>query len=221
MLLGVSDVKGLIFDLDGVLVSTEKNHYIAWKTIADVLNIKFNLHNNEKLKGLSRADSLIALLKHGNKSLPQFKFKNILEFKNKIYLESIKDINQNDLLPGVQSFIKTKSKENYLLAVGSSSKNANFILKKTGIYNYFKCIVDGNMVKNPKPDPEVFIKASIGLNLDPSECLVFEDAYSGVMAAKNGNFNVIGVGNPEIKKHCHKYVENLEEFDLLSYEKSI
>lgn len=214
-------IKGLIFDLDGVLVSTEKNHFSAWKAIANELNIKFNSKDNEKLKGLSRADSLKALLKMGNKNLPNFKFKNILALKNEIYLKSIENINQNDLIPGLQNFIKTKSKENYLLAVGSSSKNANFILKKTGIYNYFKCIVDGNMVKNPKPDPEVFIKASIGLNLDPSECLVFEDAYSGVMAAKNGNFNVIGVGNPEIKEHCHKYVENLEEFDLLSYEKSI
>ena len=217
----MSKIKGLIFDLDGVLVSTENNHFNAWKAIADELNIKFNLKDNEKLKGLSREDSLKALLKLGNKNLPKLRFKNILALKNEIYLKSIENINQNDLIPGLQNFIKTKSKENYLLAVGSSSKNANFILKKTGIYNYFKCIVDGNMVKNPKPDPEVFIKASIGLNLDPSECLVFEDAYSGVMAAKSGNFNVIGVGNPEIKEHCHKYVENLEEFDLLSYEKSI
>ena len=217
----MSKIKGLIFDLDGVLVSTEKNHFNAWKAIADELNIKFNLQDNEKLKGLSRADSLNALLKMGNKNLPHFKFKNILALKNEIYLKSIENINQNDLLPGVLNFIQTKSKENYLLAVGSSSRNAHFILKKTGIFPYFKCIVDGNMVKNPKPDPEVFINASIGLNLNPKECLVFEDAYSGIMAAKNGNFKVIGVGNPEIKKHCHKFVGNLEEFDLTSYEKSI
>ncbi len=77
------------------------------------------------------------------------------------------------------------------------------------------------MGKKSKPDPEVFLNASNGLNLEPREWLVFEDAFSGIMAAKKGNFKVIGVGNPEIKNHCHKYVENLEEFDLLSYEKSI
>ena len=111
----MSKIKGLIFDLDGVLVSTEKNHFNAWKSIADELNIQFNSNDNEKLKGLSRADSLKALLKLGNKSLPKLKFNNILALKNEIYLKSIENINQNDLLPFVLKFIQTKSKENYML----------------------------------------------------------------------------------------------------------
>ena len=214
-------IKGLIFDLDGVLVSTETNHYEAWKSIADELQIPFSEKENEKLKGLSRADSLLALLDLGNKSLSHFKFKAILDYKNEIYLKSIEKINQSNLLPGVLEFIKEKHEKNHLLAVGSSSRNAHFILKKTKINHFFRCIVDGNMVKKPKPDPEVFINASVGLGLAPSECLVFEDAESGVIAAKKGGFRVIGVGNIEIQESCDYFIKHMGEFDLSSYEKSI
>ena len=214
-------IKGLIFDLDGVLVSTETNHYEAWKSIADELQIPFSEKENEKLKGLSRADSLTALLDFGNKSLSHLKFRAILDYKNDIYLKSIENINQNSLLPGVLEFIKEKHEKNYLLAVGSSSRNAHFILKKTKIDHFFTCIIDGNMVKKPKPDPEVFINASVGLRLAPSECLVFEDAESGVIAAKKGGFRVIGVGNLEIKESCDYFIKYMGEFDLSSYEESI
>ena len=214
-------IKGLIFDLDGVLVSTENNHYKAWESIAKELHIPFTEKENEKLKGLSRADSLTALLDLGNKSLSHFKFKAILDYKNEIYLKSIEGINQNNLLPGVLEFIKEKHEKNYFLAVGSSSRNAHFILKRTKIDHFFTCIIDGNMVEKPKPDPEVFINASIGLGLPVSECLVFEDAESGVIAAKKGGFRVIGVGNSEIKNSCDYFIKNMGEFDLSSYEKSI
>ena len=160
---------------------------------------------------------MLALLDLGNKSLSHFKFKAILDYKNDIYLKSIEKINQTNLLPGVLEFIKEKHEKNYLLAVGSSSKNAHFILKKTKIDHFFSCIIDGNMVKKPKPDPEVFINASIGLRLTPSECLVFEDAESGVIAAKKEDF-VIGVGNIEIQESCDYFIKHMGEFDLSSYE---
>ena len=214
-------IKGLIFDLDGVLVSTETNHYAAWKFIADELKIPFTEKENEKLKGLSRADSLSALLDLGKRSISHLKFKTILDYKNKIYLKSIEKINQSNLLPGVLEFIKEKHEKNHLLAVGSSSRNAHFILKKTKIDHFFTCVIDGNMVKKPKPDPEVFINASSGLGLPRSECLVFEDAESGVIAAKKGGFHVIGVGNVKIKDSCDYFIKNMGEFDLSSYEESI
>ncbi len=214
-------IRGLIFDLDGVLVSTETNHFNAWKAIADEFNIPFTEKENEEMKGLSRTDSLKKLLTIGKQSLSQLKFNEILALKNEIYLKSIEKINQENLLPGVLEFIKEKAKKDYLLAVGSSSRNAHFILKRTKLFQYFKCIVDGNMVKKPKPDPEVFINASIGLDLSPNECLVFEDAQSGVDAAKKGGFNVIGVGNIKIKESCDFFIKNMGEFNLTSYEKSI
>ena len=105
-------IKGLIFDLDGVLVSTETNHFVAWKLIADELKIPFTEKENEKLKGLSRADSLSALLDLGKRSISHLKFKTILDYKNKIYLKSIEKINQSNLLPGVLEFIKEKHEKN-------------------------------------------------------------------------------------------------------------
>ena len=214
-------IKGLIFDLDGVLVSTETNHYVAWKLIADELKIPFSEKENEKLKGLSRADSLSALLDLGKKSISHLKFKTILDYKNKIYLKSIEKINQTNLLPGVLEFIKEKHEKNYLLAVGSSSKNAHFILKKLKLIISLVALLMEIWLKKPKPDPEVFIKASVGLGLAPSECLVFEDAESGVIAAKKGGFRVIGVGNIEIQESCDYFIKHMGEFDLSSYEKSI
>ena len=131
MQLDMSNIKGLIFDLDGVLVSTEKNHYSAWKRIAEELNIEFNENLNENLKGLSRKDSLLELLKIGNKSILPSSFNELLDLKNQYYLKSINDINENDLLIGVNDFLKKTYDMGLLLAVGSSSKNAHFILEKT------------------------------------------------------------------------------------------
>lgn len=217
----MSKIRGLIFDLDGVIVSTEKKHYDAWKNIADQLSIFFDEKTNENLKGLSRIDSLKFLLKLGDRKISEKEFKNYLLLKNEIYLKSIENINSNDLLFGVLDFITKMHSENYKLAIGSSSKNAKFIVKKTNLYKYFTSIIDGNSVSNPKPHPEVFLNAAMEIKLNPNECIVFEDAISGVNAAQKGNFNVIGVGNIELKDKCDFFINNFKEFDLRKYEKSI
>jgi len=217
----MSKIKGIIFDLDGVLVSTEINHFISWKKIANELNISFNEIDNEKLKGLSREDSLKEILSIGNKTTNHTTFKQLLELKNKHYIRSIENINQNNLLPGVLEFIKLSFESGLLLAVGSSSKNAHYILDKIKLKDYFKCIIDGNMVKDPKPNPEVFTNAAIGLNLKNNECIVFEDSLSGIMAAKSGGFYVVGVRNRNIMEDCDYFVENINEFDLNTNAKSI
>ena len=217
----MSKIRGLIFDLDGVIVSTEKKHYDAWKNIADQLSIFFDEKTNENLKGLSRIDSLKFLLKLGDRKISEKEFKNYLLLKNEIYLKSIENINSNDLLFGVLDFITKMHSENYKLAIGSSSKNAKFIVKKTNLYKYFTSIIDGNSVSKPKPHPEVFLNAAMEIKLNPNECIVFEDAISGVNAAQKGNFNVIGVGNIELKDKCDFFINNFKEFDLRKYEKSI
>lgn len=214
-------IKGLIFDLDGVLVSTERNHYFAWKRTAEEIGIEFNEIDNENLRGLSRKDSLSELLKIGNKSILPTAFNELLYLKNQYYLNSISNINNKDLLPGVNDFLNKTHKMGLSLAVGSSSKNAHFILEKTKIKHYFGSIIDGNMVRKPKPDPEVFINASYGLNLNPVNCLVFEDAKSGVESAKSGLFKVVGVGNKNIQKDCDYFVDNINEFDIEKYAESI
>ena len=217
----MSKIRGLIFDLDGVIVSTEKNHYHAWKSIADQLSIFFDEKINESLKGLSRNDSLKLLLEIGEKKVTENEFNNYLALKNEIYLKSIQNLNNNDLLFGVLDFITNMHAKNYKLAIGSSSKNAKYILKKTQLDSYFTSIIDGNAVSHPKPHPEVFLNAAMELKLKPEECIVFEDAVSGVRAAQKGNFNVIGVGNTELKEKCDFFINNFKEFDLVNYEKSI
>ena len=217
----MSKIKGLIFDLDGVLVSTERNHYLAWKRTAKEIGIYFNEIDNENLRGLSRKDSLSELLKIGNKSILPSAFNELLHLKNQYYLNSISNINNKDLLPGVNDFLKRTNNMGLSLAVGSSSKNAHFILEKTKIKHYFASIIDGNMVRKPKPDPEVFINASYGLNLTPANCLVFEDAKSGVQSAKSGLFKVVGVGNKNIQNECDYFVDNINEFDIEKYAESI
>ena len=210
-------VKGLLFDLDGVLVNTENNHYISWKSIAEELNLPFDMHFNEHLKGLSRADSLQFILNSGSIELPQERFNSILTLKNSRYLDSIKNLNESNILPGVVGLLSKAKSLNIKLGVGSSSKNARFILERINLTHYFDVIVDGTDVLHPKPNPEVFLTGAKAMGLLPRDIIVFEDALSGVEAATKGGFKVFGVGNIELKKVLGDYLNDLTEFNLLDY----
>ncbi len=207
-----SDYKGFIFDLDGVLVSTEHNHFLAWQKTANLLGIEFSEKENENLKGVSRVDSLKYILNLGNAILSDGEFNNLLDFKNESYLESIQHLTQQNCLKGVVETLTKAKVKGLKLAVGSSSKNAKRILKLIEIEDFFDTVVDGSMVEHLKPSPEVFLKAATNLGLSPSECLVFEDAASGIQAAKSGGFTAIGVGNENIKQLADKYYNDLTEF---------
>jgi beta-phosphoglucomutase len=208
----MADIKGFIFDLDGVLVSTEHNHFVAWQKTANLLGIEFTEAENENLKGVSRVDSLKHILNLGNVVLSNQEFEDLLDFKNDSYIESIQYLSQQNCLKGVVELL-TKAKSNGIkLAVGSSSKNAKRILKLIEIEDFFDTIVDGSMVENLKPSPEVFLQAASNLGLEPSECIVFEDATSGIQAAKAGGFTAIGIGNENIKALADQYFNDLTEF---------
>ncbi len=207
-------MKAFIFDLDGVLVSTENNHFLAWQRCAHSLGIEFSEKENELLKGVSRIDSLKKILELGKKTIANDEFDRLLKSKNDFYLESIQDLNQDNLLPGVLAVLQSAKAHGILLGVGSSSKNANFILDKLKIQTYFDVVIDGNGVRNPKPDPEVFINGAKALDLSPAECLVFEDAASGIAAAKAGGFTAVGVGNPHIAALADIYLNDLTEFRI-------
>ncbi|MDG2164792.1 MAG: beta-phosphoglucomutase, partial [Flavobacteriales bacterium] len=168
-------VKGLIFDLDGVIVSTELNHYLAWKKIADKFDIPFNEVANEQLKGLSREDSLLKLLEIVNLSFEETYFNELLTIKNEHYLNSLESLSLKNILPGVLMLLNSAKERGVFMSVGSSSKNAAFILDKLGLTDYFDIIVDGNGVKYPKPHPEVFLNAAKGMCLQAIDCVVFED----------------------------------------------
>jgi beta-phosphoglucomutase len=210
-------LKALIFDLDGVIVTTEHNHFIAWKRTANSLGIDFEEEHNELLKGVSRVDSLKKILELGAKTISTEEFNELLISKNDFYVDSIQDLNQTDLLPGVVSLLQEAKSKGIKLGIGSSSKNANFILKLLKIDHFFDVVIDGNGVNHPKPHPEVFLNGAKALSLAPAECIVFEDAASGITAAKAGGFITIAVGNPNIAEMADTYFNDLTEFSLEAY----
>lgn len=210
-------IKALIFDLDGVIVTTEHNHFVAWKRTANSLGIDFEEEHNELLKGVSRADSLKKILELGTKTISNEEFEALLKSKNDFYVDSIQDLDQTDLLPGVLSLLQEATSKGIKLGIGSSSKNANFILKLLKIDHFFDVVIDGNGVDHPKPHPEVFLNGTLALGLSPTECIVFEDAASGITAAKAGGFIAIAVGNPNIADMADTYFNDLTEFSLEAY----
>ena len=213
-------IKGLIFDLDGVLVSTEKNHFIAWKKTAERLGSDFTEMDNEQLKGISRVDSLKKIITLAGATVSTEYFEELLVFKNEIYLDSIRTLGPGDALAGVLELLQHAKAHDIKLGVGSSSKNANAILELLQIKDLFDAIIDGNGVSAPKPDPEVFLNAAQGMGLSAADCLVFEDAESGILAAKAGGFKVIATGNPHVAELADAYVDTLTDFNLSLYEES-
>ena len=186
--------KGVIFDLDGVICHTDAYHYRAWKSLADSLGIYFDEKINNRLRGVSRMESLDIILEKANKSYSQDEKEVFANEKNKLYKFLLEEMSEKDLDIKVKSSLDALKIKGYKLAIGSSSKNAKLILKKLGLEDFFDVIVDGNDIKYSKPDKEVFEKAGIKLGLEASDCLVVEDAASGVEAAKNAKMAVAGIG---------------------------
>jgi len=188
------DKKGIIFDLDGVIVDTAKYHYLAWKEIARKLGFDFTEKENEELKGVSRVKSLDILLEKANKKLTLQEKEKLLTEKNNHYLQLVSQINEQEMLPGIKKLLDWLKENDIPFALGSASKNAPFILEKLDIIDKFSAIVDGNNVKKAKPNPEVFLLAAKKLGLTPNECIVIEDAQAGIEAAKNAGMTAIGIG---------------------------
>lgn len=186
--------KGIIFDLDGVICHTDAYHYRAWKSLADSLGIYFDKKINNRLRGVSRMESLDIILEKADKSYSQDEKEVFANEKNKLYKFLLEEMSEKDLDIKVKSSLDALKIKGYKLAIGSSSKNAKLILKKLGLEDFFDVIVDGNDIKYSKPDKEVFEKAGIKLGLEASDCLVVEDAASGVEAAKNAKMAVAGIG---------------------------
>ena len=188
-------MKAFIFDLDGVIVSTDSLHYRAWKALADSEGIYFDEEINNRLRGVSRMESLEIILERATRTYTDEEKVAMAERKNGIYRELLQVLTPSDRLAGVTETLDALRAQGYKLAIGSSSKNTPIILEKIGYRGYFDAISDGNNIKNSKPDPEVFLKAADFLQLQPSECFVVEDAEAGITAAKAGGFTAIGIGS--------------------------
>ena len=186
--------KAVIFDLDGVICFTDKYHYLAWKKMADGMGIYFDETINNRLRGVSRMESLEIILERCDKELTQEEKQALAEEKNKTYVELLGQMTEKDLSSEVKETLDSLRKSGLKLAIGSSSKNAKFILERLGLKDYFDAVSDGTNISKSKPDPEVFIKAAEFLHMAPADCLVVEDAKAGVEAAKAGGFDSAGLG---------------------------
>jgi beta-phosphoglucomutase len=207
-------IEACIFDLDGVIVDTAKYHYLAWKKLARELGFEFTEAQNEKLKGVSRMDSLDILLKFGNVNLNHEEKLGLAEKKNNWYVEFISNIKSDDILPGAKEFLEIVRNKKIKTALGSVSKNAMVILSKLGLNAYFDAIIDGNKVVHAKPNPEVFLLGAKELNVLPENCVVFEDAEAGIQAAINAGMYSIGIGNSEILHQANFVINSLEEMKI-------
>lgn len=186
-------IKAIIFDLDGVLLSTDHFHYLAWKAIAEQENIYFDEKINNRLRGVSRMDSLNIILEKATKTYSEEEKIALAEKKNSIFQSYLKTLTPSVVQPVVIDTLQKLKEKGIRLAIGSSSKNTTFILSQTNLTSYFEVVVDGSMITHSKPHPEVFLKARDLLGLKSEECLVVEDAISGIDAGIKGEFSTCGL----------------------------
>jgi len=203
--------KGIIFDLDGVIVFTDKYHYQAWKAVADEMGVYFDEQINHRLRGVSRMDSLdIILEKYEGVPLSQEEKNAIAEKKNNIYRELLQTMSPADVTDEVRDTLKELRNRGIKISLGSSSKNAKFILEKVELIDLFDAISDGTNITKSKPDPEVFIKGAEFLGLEPKDCVVVEDADAGIEAAVAGGMHPAGIGE------ARDYVKTEYKLDTFS-----
>ena len=207
--------RGIIFDLDGVIVSTDEQHYLGWQALADRLGIPFSREVNSRFRGVSRMACMNILEELGGKHYTDGEKIAYADWKNEYYRKLLAQMSPADLSQEVRSTLDALRARGLKLAVGSSSKNAKFILQRIGLSDYFDAVSDGTNISRSKPDPEVFLKAAEYLGLAPSDCLVVEDAVSGVEAAHAGGMKAATVGDAA-GRGCGDFI--LSRFaDLLAY----
>lgn len=212
-------IKACIFDLDGVIVDTAHYHFVAWQRLAKELGISFTEKENERLKGVSRMRSLEIILEIGGIELSEEEKEKLALRKNGWFVEYINAIKPEEVFSGVPELLQSIRSKGIKVGLASSSKNADTVLRLLGIGNMFDAIVDGTMIVNTKPNPEIFLLAARKLGVVPSDCIVFEDAEAGVEAAIAAGMKCVGVGLPGQLSTAHEVVRNTADFQLADLEK--
>lgn len=208
------NIEACIFDLDGVIVDTARYHFLAWRRLANELGFDFTEEQNERLKGVSRVRSLEILLEIGNKSVDQATFDALAAKKNAWYVDSIKQMDASEILPGAKAFLEALRAAGIRTALGSASKNAGVILQNIGLIGHFDAIIDGTHTSKAKPDPEVFLLGAHSLQADPKRCVVFEDAAAGVEAAKAAGMKVVGIGHAANLGQADLVISGLDQMNV-------
>ena len=211
--------RAFIFDLDGVITETSEYHFMAWKTVCKKIGYDLTRKKNEELKGVNRNKCLDMIMEWGNIRLSEKEIESLLEAKNNIYKDYIKDLNENDVCEGVLNFINDAIKNNIKIALYSASRNAKRILCQLKIIDLFTVIIDGNNVSNAKPDPEGFKIAADLTKTNTKDCVVFEDSISGIEGANKLNMYTVGIGSRDVLKNAdvvYKGFKNLKIKDIVN-----
>jgi len=211
--------RAFIFDLDGVITETSEYHFLAWKTVCKKIGYDLTRKKNEELKGVNRNKCLDMIMEWGNIRLSEKEIESLLEAKNNIYKDYIKDLNENDVCEGVLNFINDAIKNNIKIALYSASRNAKRILCQLKIIDLFTVIIDGNNVSNAKPDPEGFKIAADLTKTNTKDCVVFEDSISGIEGANKLNMYTVGIGSRDVLKNAdvvYKGFKNLKIKDIIN-----
>ena len=206
--------KAFLFDLDGVIVDTAKYHYIAWKRLADELDISFDEASNEAFKGVSRMRCMELLAQWGGLSLSDEEMVSYANRKNVWYVELLSTLDAKELLPGSLEVLERSAALGIKSAICSASKNTPTILSRLGISHHFACIIDGNCTQKAKPDPEVFLLAVSELGMKKSDCVIFEDAEAGAAAGKAEGIYVVGIGKKENIPSANIHIPDLANLDM-------
>lgn len=207
-------IKACIFDLDGVIVDTAKYHFLAWKRLASELGVNLTEHDNEKLKGVSRMQSLQIILDMAKTQLSEAKKNALAERKNDWFVDFIEAMKPDEVFPGVVKLITDMRSKGLKVALASSSKNAPRVIELLGIGHLFDVIVDGSMILDTKPDPEIFLLSAQKLGVKTANCVVFEDAEAGVEAAIRAGMKCVGIGSPKNLGNANKVLANTADFKL-------
>jgi beta-phosphoglucomutase len=211
--------RAFIFDLDGVITETSEYHFMAWKTVCKKIGYDLTRKKNEELKGVNRNKCLDMIMEWAKIRLSEKEIESLLEAKNNIYKDYIKDLNENDVCEGVLNFINDAIKNNIKIALYSASRNAKRILCQLKIIDLFSVIIDGNNVSNAKPDPEGFKIAADLTKTNTKDCVVFEDSISGIEGANKLNMYTVGIGSRDVLKNAdvvYKGFKNLKIKDIIN-----
>ncbi|BFP42572.1 beta-phosphoglucomutase [Flavobacteriaceae bacterium GF1] len=209
-------IKGFIFDLDGVITDTAELHYLAWKKLSDDMGWAFDREVNEKLRGVSRMDSIHIIKDHNNAQVSEAKLMELATLKNNIYVDSLDQMSPKDYLSGAQELLTLLRQEGFKVALGSASKNSTKVLSQLEATKFFDVIGDGNSVSKSKPAPDIFLYGAKKLDLQPNECIVYEDAEAGIDAAQAGGFYTVGIGPEERVGHADVRFDTMKEATLFA-----
>lgn len=205
-------IRAVLFDLDGVLTDTSEYHFLAWKRLADELGIPFDRQDNEALRGVSRRESLLLLLK--GRPATEEDMQAWMERKNRYYVEYISQMTPENLLPGALNLLQELRANGYKTAIVSSSKNTPLVLERLNIAHWIDAVVDGNAPARSKPAPDLFLLAAERLGVVPQECLVVEDAAAGIDAGRAAGMRTLGLGPRERVGHADMVLADLNGVHL-------